>query len=66
MSTAADSDVLLQGSRDQSLLYQLVVGVQSGHAPASVANREIGPLNHARWLNLACRVLRVYVSCTLP
>ena len=63
---SADSDVLLQLSHGQSLLYQLAVGVQSGHVPASVANRKIGPLNHARWLTLACRVLRVYVSHTLP
>ena len=63
---SADSDALFQLSHGQSLLYQLAVGMQSGHVPASVANRKTGPLNHARCLTLACRVLRVYVSYTLP
>ena len=45
---SADSDVLLQLSHGQSLLYQLAVGVQSGHVTVSVANRKIETLNHAR------------------
>ena len=30
--------------------------------PANLMTRKIGPLFHARWLTLACRVMRAYMS----
>ncbi|KAF0292295.1 hypothetical protein FJT64_009693 [Amphibalanus amphitrite] len=53
-------------SHDQQLLYRLALAVQTGDMSDSVARQRIGPLNHARWLTLGARVLRLYVSTESP
>ena len=30
--------------------------------PKNILNRKIGPLNHSRWLTLAARLIRLYIS----
>ena len=44
-------------SPDQQLLYQLSYALDTGAVPDSVAGATIGPLLHACWLTLACRIL---------
>ena len=53
-------------SRDQRLLYQLASALQSGNVPDKVACATIGPIMHARWLTLACRILRKGLSTKKP
>ena len=52
--------------RDQWLLYQLSYALDTGAVPDSVAGATIGPLLHARWLTLACRILRKALSTRRP
>ncbi|XP_043238696.1 uncharacterized protein LOC122390101 [Amphibalanus amphitrite] len=58
--------VIQELSTDQQLLYLLAAAVQSGSVDNKTAGRRIGPLNHARWLTLAARLLRLYVSTVAP
>jgi hypothetical protein len=60
------SDVVKLLSADQRYLYEICVAVQNAHVPASLARRNPGKLHHARWLTLANRLLRLYVSTTAP
>ena len=53
-------------STDQHILYLLATGVTTGHISRELAGRKIGPLNMARWLTLAARILRLYVSTIEP
>ena len=57
---------LKETSRDQRLLYQLSYALDTGAVPDSVAGATIGPLLHARWLTLACRILRKALSTRRP
>ena len=58
--------LLKELSVDQELLYRLAWAVQNGHLPDATAGRAIGALNHARWLTLAARLLRLYASTERP
>ena len=53
-------------SGDQKLLYQLASALQSGNVPDKVAGATIGPMMHARWLTLACRIIRKALSIKKP
>ena len=50
-------------SADQKYLYQIVNAIKAGgQLPTSLQYRMIGPHNHARWLNLANRLCRIFCS----
>ena len=49
-------------STDQHYGYQMVCAVRSGNIPIELANLEIGPLCHSRWLTTANRFLRLWAS----
>ena len=59
-------EAVQQLSSDQKQLYQLARAVQDGAIRDQTASRRIGPINHARWLTLASRLLRLCVSTTAP
>ena len=47
---------------DQKYMFEASLAVQSGYFPISLANMKPGKLHNARWLTLANRLLRLYVS----
>lgn len=53
-------------SKDQQHLYDLCTAIITGHVPTSLAQRVIGNVHHARFLNLATSILRYYVSTANP
>ena len=53
-------------SRDQCLLYKLSHALETGVVPDSVAGATLGPQLHARWLTLACRIMRKALSTRKP
>ena len=55
-------------SADQKYLYRICHAVQSGsnNFPPDLGGKEPGTLHQARWLTLANRCLRLYVSATQP
>ena len=53
-------------SSDQRLLLEYVRGVSAGEVNPRYASWKIGPLNHARWLTLAIRILSLYVKGQCP
>ena len=53
-------------STDQNYGYKICLAILTGDMPKTLALREIGPLCHARWLTLACRVLRYCVRQKNP
>lgn len=53
-------------STDQQYLWRIVQAVASGDCSQDLANLDIGPLSHARFLTLACRILRLYVGTVSP
>ena len=53
--------VVKKMSTDRRLLYKLILGISKGNI-SSVEDSTIGPVNQARWLTLASRVLRLYCS----
>lgn len=53
-------------STDQQYLWRIVQAVASGDCPQVLADLDVGPLNHARFLTLACRILRLYVGTVNP
>jgi len=53
-------------SCDQRYLYDICLAVQTGHVSDNLASKNPGTLNHARWLTLANRILRLYVSSMDP
>jgi hypothetical protein len=53
-------------SNDQKNLLDLCFAIKSGTVDESLARRKLGPLCHSRWLTLAVRVLRLYVSTVNP
>ena len=58
--------VLNDLSSDQRLLFEYCKGIGSGRVDDQWASWKIGPLNHARWLTLAIRILCVYSRETKP
>lgn len=53
-------------STDQQYLWRMVQVVASGDCPPTLAELDVGPLSHARFLTLACRILRLYVGTVGP
>ena len=53
-------------SNDQEYLYEMCRGIIGGEILPDLALCEPGALNHARWLTLANRILRKYVSTAKP
>ena len=53
-------------SKDQQYLLSMCRAVMEGHVPEDLANQTPGPLSMARWITLASRFLRKYVSTPNP
>lgn len=53
-------------STDQRYLYDIVHAVQNGKLTESLKAKVPGPIFLARWLTLACRILRIYVTIRKP
>ena len=53
-------------STDQYYGYRMCWAIITGEVDEDLSHLQIGPLNHSRWLTLACRVLRFYVSQANP
>ena len=49
-------------STDQKYLYRILKIIKTGIIPPDFEKFTIGPLNHARWLTLANRVCRLFIS----
>ena len=49
-------------STDQKYGYEMVKAIRSGLLSDRLANTNIGPVNHSRWLTTANRFLRMWVS----
>ena len=49
-------------STDQYYGYCMCWATITGEVDEDLSHLEIGPLNHSRWLTLACRLLRFYVN----
>ena len=55
-------EVLSDLSRDQQYLFNIIRGIREGSVSSNLARKKPGPINHIRWLTLANRVCRLYVS----
>lgn len=53
-------------SNDQRLLFEYCKGISDGFVSEPWVHRKIGPVNHARWLTLAVRLLALYTRTTSP
>ena len=53
-------------SSDQRLLYEYVIGISQGQVNPKYAAWKIGPLNHARWLTLAIRLMCMWTRGSYP
>lgn len=53
-------------SSDQKYLFDMCCAISSQNVSDELANRVIGPVNHARWTTTANRLLRIYVSDDNP
>lgn len=53
-------------SSDQKYMFDICCAISNGGCSDSLSKRSPGKLNHARWLTLANRILRLYVSTTKP
>ena len=53
-------------SCDQRLLYEYTVGISRGKVDSRYASRKIGPLNQARWLTLAIRLMCLWTHGAYP
>ena len=47
---------------DQKYMFEASIAVKSGYFPITLANMKPGKLHNVRWLTLANRILRLYVS----
>lgn len=56
-----DEDIIADLSTDQKYGYRMVNAIRAGTVPVDLANLDIGPVNHSRWLTTANRFLRLYV-----
>ena len=59
---ALDEQVISDLSTDQFYAYLMIKAIRSGVLPARLANLEIGPVSHARWLTTALRFCRIWIS----
>ena len=55
--------VINELSTDQKHAYQLYLAVTSGNLSKKLAETKCGPLNHARWLTTANRIMKLWTSC---
>ena len=72
----ADLDITWQVAQEQMIvglgsikpyiLCMLCIAVIDGELDEDLSLMEIGPIFHAEWLTLACRVVRFYTSQTHP
>ncbi|KAK3925304.1 Tetratricopeptide repeat protein 30-like protein [Frankliniella fusca] len=53
-------------SNDQRYMYEIADAIRCGECSPELASRLIGPINMARWLTTANRVLRLYISTKRP
>ena len=53
-------------SGDQHYAYRICMAVMVGSVDEDLQFLEVGPIVHSRWLTLACRILRLYVSKETP
>ena len=53
-------------SKDQQYLLDISKAIKSGHCPEDLSIRDPGPLSHSKWLTVANRVLRLYISWPNP
>ena len=53
-------------SNDQLMLYHYTLGINNGEVDQVWASRKCGPLNHARWLTLGCRIMACYTRTLKP
>ncbi len=53
-------------SSDQRLLYEYTVGISRGKVDPRFASWKIGPLNQARWLTLAIRLMCLWTRGAYP
>ena len=54
-------DVIVDLSTDQKYGYMMVNAIRTGVVSVDLANMDIGPVNHSRWLTAANRFMRLYV-----
>lgn len=59
-------DLLNDLSCDQRLLFEYVLGISKGKVNTRFASWKIGPLNHARWLTLAIRLMCLWTRGAYP
>ena len=55
-------DVKKDLSTDQKYLYEVNDAIRSGSVPSKLYTEKIGPMDHARWVTLANRIQRLYIS----
>ena len=55
-------EVIKDLSTDQSYAYKITEAIRTGQLSKTLANLEIGPVNHSRWLTTACRLCRIWIS----
>ena len=53
-------------SSDQHYAYRICMAVMVDSVDEDLQFLEVGPIVHSRWLTLACRILRLYVSKETP
>lgn len=53
-------------STDAKNLLRLAQAISAGSVPVDLANIQLGPIHHARWLTKAARILRLYVTTNSP
>src|ERR1051325_8567188 len=63
---ALSEEVLQDLSTDQQYLFSIIQAIRKGKVSSNLARKKPGPINHSRWLTLANRVCRLYVSVQEP
>ena len=57
-----EEEVVKDLSADQKYLYNITCAIRDGHIDVNLKRKKMGPHNHARWLNLASRLCRIWCS----
>jgi len=60
------NDTVQDLSSDQYYAYRISMAVTLGTVDKDLELLEVGGISHARWLTLACRILRLYVAVSNP
>lgn len=53
-------------SKDQRYVYAIAKAIRSGECSVELASRKPGPINQVRWITIANRILRWYMSIKRP